>query len=155
MIAGSGSVIAVVRPTVYRDFFAVRARVAGFFLALHLAAPLFCLLINTFAVKRGLGWLPLFVTSCIATYAALMLVVGSQLVNDAFARRDIDASGVFGEGHSSDAGLALAPVLGVPVTIVWTAVNFAAFAAIAFCVRMISPKNTEGTRAAENTARTD
>ncbi|MGI9472003.1 MAG: hypothetical protein ACR2NZ_10745 [Rubripirellula sp.] len=128
---------------------------AGFFLALHWAAPLICLLINTFVVKRGLSWLPLFVTSCIVTYAALMLVVGSQLVNDAFARLDINASGVFGEGHSSDAGLALAPVLGVPVTLVWTAVNFAAFAAIAFCVRMIFPTNTQGAKAAEDTARTD
>ena len=147
--------MADVRPTVYRDFLTMRARVAGFFLALHFAAPLICLLINRFVVKRGLGWLPLFVTSCIATYAALLLVVVSQLVNDAFARHDVDASGVFGDGDSSDAGLALAPVLGIPVSLVWTAVNFAAFAAIAFCVRMISPRNTKGTRAAENTARTD
>ena len=113
---------------------------AGFFLALHWAAPLICLLINTFVVKRRLSWLPLFVTSCVATYTALMLVVGSVLVNDAFGRRDFDASALIGEGQSSDAGLALAPVLGVPVTLVWTAMNLAAFGAIVYCVRMISPR---------------
>lgn len=115
---------------------------AGFFLVIHWATPLICLFVNTMVLKRRLRWLPLFVTSCIATYIALMLVVASQLVNDAFARQDIDASLVFGQGDASDAGLALAPVVGIPVSFVWNAVNFAAFGIVLYCVGLLFPRNT-------------
>ena len=64
-----------------------------------------------------------------------MLVVASHVVKDALERQNINAGSVFGEGEGSDAGLALAPLLGVPVTIVWTAINFIAFSLIEWCYR--------------------
>lgn len=68
-------------------------------------------------------------------YADLLLLVGAQVVSDALTRRDIDATVVFGDGNGSDAGLALAPVLGIPVTLVWTAINFMAFSVIEWSYR--------------------
>jgi hypothetical protein len=64
-----------------------------------------------------------------------MLVVASHVVSDALTRQNVDASVVFGEGEASDAGLALAPLLGIPVTIFWTAVNFIALSVIEWCFR--------------------
>ena len=64
-----------------------------------------------------------------------MLVVASHAVKDAFERQNVDVGVVFGEGEASDAGLALAPLLGIPVTIVWTAINFIAFSVIEWCYR--------------------
>ncbi len=105
------------------------------FLVAYYATPLACWLLNSFLVKRRVPKLELFIFTCIVGYLVLMLVFVSQVAQDAFERQSIDAGAVFGEGEGSDAGLALAPVLGVPVTIVWTAINFIAFTAIEWCYR--------------------
>lgn len=135
------------------NFMLLRGYVAGFFLVVHWVTPLICLVVNEFAWKRRLRWLPLFMTSCTITYLALMLVAASHILKDAFARRGIDASLVFGQGDASDAGLALAPVLGIPVAVVWNSVNFAAFGLITFCVRLVFPKESESTRATKGPLR--
>ena len=104
-------------------------------MAAHLATPLVCWLLNSFVLKRRIHWQRLFFQACVVGYLFLMLVVASRVVNDALARQNIDASAVFGEGESSDAALALAPMLGIPVTLFWTAVNFIAFSVIEWCFR--------------------
>lgn len=80
-------------------------------------------------------WHRLFILACVVGYLVLMLVVFSQVVSDALARQNVDASVVFGEGEASDAGLALAPLLGIPVTIFWTAINFIALSVVEWCFR--------------------
>ncbi|MGB0596546.1 MAG: hypothetical protein ACPGLY_07655 [Rubripirellula sp.] len=64
-----------------------------------------------------------------------MLIVASHVVKDSFERQNIDVGVVFGEVEASDAGLALAPLLGIPVTMAWTAINFIAFSVIEWCYR--------------------
>ncbi|MDA9856568.1 hypothetical protein N9D23_00480 [Rubripirellula sp.] len=105
------------------------------FVAAYLATPLVCWLLNSFLLKRRVQRYRLFIYACIVGYLVLMLVVASHAVKDAFERQNVDVGVVFGEGEASDAGLALAPLLGIPVTIVWTAINFIAFSVIEWCYR--------------------
>jgi hypothetical protein len=86
--------------------------------------PWICWLINAFVLKRRVSWTRLFMLTCIASYLVMMLVVACHLVHDALSRRGIDADIVIGESEVSDAGLALAPLLGIPLTLAWTAISF-------------------------------
>lgn len=105
------------------------------FIAAFWATPLTCWLLNAFWLKRRLHWLQLFILACIAGYLSVMLIVACHGMKDALTRQDIDANAVFGEGEASDAGLALAPLLGIPVTFVWTTINFVALSVIGWCFR--------------------
>ena len=123
------------------------------FVAAYWVTPLTCWLLNAFGLKRRLHWLQLFILACIVGYAVLMLIVASHLISDALARQDIDATLVFGEGEASDAGLASAPMLGIPVTFVWTAINFIVFSVIEWSYRTdfrsIFRRNTQAEHAVE------
>lgn len=108
---------------------------AYLFVAAYWVNPLACWLISAFGLKRRLHWLPLFIFTCIIGYILLMLVVASHLLSNALVRRGIAAAAVVGESDASDAGLALAPMLGVPVTMLWTVINFGCFSIIQWSYR--------------------
>jgi hypothetical protein len=126
---------------------------AYLFLTAFWVNPLACWLINAFGLKHRLGWMLLFIFTCIIGYILLMLVVASHVVSDALVRRGIDASVVVGESEASDAGLALAPMLGVPVTLLWTAINFGVFSIIQWSYRTdflsMLRRNTKADHSAE------
>ena len=64
-----------------------------------------------------------------------MLVVASHLLSDELARRGINVTPAAGDGQASDAALALAPMLGIPVTLLWTALNFGVFSIVQWSYR--------------------
>ena len=117
----------------------------SFFLTLIYASiPLVGWMINVFALKRRVHWLLLFTMCCIVGYVVLMFnvaAVNAELQRD-LARYDLDGDGGFTDQEmtpdaqramnavASDTGRALAPVTGIPITLIWTTINFIILALI-------------------------
>lgn len=94
--------------------------------------------INVFALKRRVHWLLLFALCCVVGYVVLMFnvaAVNAELLRE-LDRYDLDGDGGFSDQEmtpdaqramnavTSDTGRALAPVTGIPITLIWTTINF-------------------------------
>ncbi|MCA9081002.1 MAG: hypothetical protein KDA58_10620 [Planctomycetaceae bacterium] len=115
----------------------IEEHVMDFLIITHWLTPLACWLINTFAVQRRMSWGRLYLYACVMGYVIVLLIVGGQVISDALTRNGIDPAPVLGEGRGSDAGIALAPILGIPITMAWTALNFALFAGLEWAYRTL------------------
>ena len=112
--------------------------------------PLISWLLNVFAFRRRIHWFVLFILACIAGYVILMLavqVVEAELERELY-RHDVDGDGAFSENEitadaeramdavSSDTGRTFAPITGVPITFVWTSLNFITISVIDWLARV-------------------
>lgn len=117
----------------------------SFFLTLMYASiPLVGWMLNVFALNRRAHWLLLFMLCCLVGYVVLMFnvaAVNAELLRE-LDRYDLDGDGGFSDQEmtpdaqramnavTSDTGRALAPVTGIPITLIWTTINFMILALI-------------------------
>lgn len=106
--------------------------------AIYLATPLICWSLNACLRKRRLHWAILFVIAGVVGYFVLLAAV--QAMEHALSvelyKHDLDGDRAFSkeeltadaelamERLTNDTGRALAPITGVPLTFVWTSLNF-------------------------------
>jgi hypothetical protein len=104
----------------------------------YLAMPVGIWIANALLRKRRLHWALAFFAACLFAY--LTLLVSVQIINYDLERElykfDLDGDGSFSESEmtadaklamdavTSDTGRALAPITGIPITLVWTTICF-------------------------------
>ena len=106
---------------------------------LFIATPLLCWCLNASLGKRRIQWPPLFVLTGVIGYVLLLASVQAldhALLADLYTH-DLDGDRSFSESElteeaqramnrvSNDTGRALAPATGLPITFIWTLLNFA------------------------------
>jgi hypothetical protein len=115
----------------------------------YFATPLTCWLLNALVLRRRIHWSLLFILSCVAGFAVLMVTVQviDVEVQLEINRHDTDGDGSISGSEmtaeaeramhnlTSDTGRALAPITGFPITFVWTAINFIVLAVIDWSFR--------------------
>lgn len=117
----------------------------------YVATPLICWTVNATLLRRRVHWALLFVLACLAGYLVLMTAVQAvetELDRELY-RHDRDGDGMFSEDEmtpeaeramdavTSDTGRTFAPITGIPITFVWTAINFAVLAVVDWTGRFI------------------
>ena len=115
------------------------------------ALPLTCWLINAVLLRRYVHWMLLFCLVWMSSYGILLLtvqVVEADLQREMY-RHDLDGDGGFSEDELTveaqraidavvtDTGRRLAPVTGVPITFIWTTINFVAIYLTDWVARLV------------------
>lgn len=106
---------------------------------------------NALLRKRRLHWALAFFAACLFAY--LTLIVSVQIINYDLERElyefDLDGDGSFSESEmtadaklamdavTSDTGRALAPITGIPITIVWTTICFLVCSVVEWITRLL------------------
>ncbi len=117
----------------------------------YVATPLICWTVHATLLHRRLHWFVLFVLTCIIGYVVLMISV--QAVEIELQREldqfDLDNDGSFSDSEmtaeaeramdawASDTGRRLAPIFGIPYTIIWTTINFLVISIVVWIVRFM------------------
>lgn len=104
----------------------------------YVATPLICWGLNACLGKRRIHWAILFVITGIIAYLVLLAAVQAMefALDVELYRHDLDGDRSFSESEmtdeakramnqvTNDTGRSLAPITGVPITLVWMSVNF-------------------------------
>lgn len=117
----------------------------------YAATPLICWCLNACLGKRRIHWAILFVIAGITGYFVLLTAVQSmELALDAeLYKHDLDRDRSFSEDEmtieakramnrvTNDTGRSLAPITGIPITFVWTSLNFIVLGVVEFSGRWL------------------
>ncbi len=110
----------------------------------YAATPLICWCVNACLGNRRIHWAILFVIAVIIAYLVLLAAVQAMefALDVELYKHDLDGDRSFSESEmteeaklamnrvTNDTGRSLAPITGVPVTFVWTSLNFIVLAIV-------------------------